>query len=309
MTTHALDAQSLKEKKRSWVLRNRFLLLRRSTQLLVLALFLAGPWAGVWIVKGTLTSSMTLNILPLSDPFLLLQTMVTGHWPELTGLIGLAIVVVSYAVFGGRLYCSWVCPMNVVTDSANWLHRKLDLKKGWQPKKHTRYWVLAMTLLVAAGSGSLAYELVNPVTLLHRGLVFGMGFAWAAVLMVFLFDTFVSRHGWCGHLCPMGAVYGLLNTKSLLRISAKNREACDDCMDCFEVCPENHVISPALRGKGDDTPLIQHRDCTSCGRCIDVCDLDVFSFTHRFDTQLIQPTSIEPGPRDPVTTKAMGGHK
>ncbi len=309
MTSAHLDSVVCERPKHGWLRRNRFLLLRRGVQLFTLALFLAGPWAGLWIVKGTLTSSMTLGVLPLTDPFLMLQALVSGHWPELTGIIGVAIVVGSYAVFGGRIYCSWVCPMNVVTDSANWVHRMLGLKKGWQPKKQTRYWVMAMTLLVAAGTGSLAYELVNPVTMLHRGLVFGMGFAWASVVMVFLFDVFVSRHGWCGHLCPMGAVYGLLNTQSLLRVSAKNREACDDCMDCFEVCPENHVISPALRGKGDDTPLILNRDCTACGRCIDVCDLDVFSFTHRFDTQLIQPTSIEPIQHDPAPIKAMGGHK
>lgn len=308
MTLHVLDAHAPQERKRSWVQRNRFLLLRRFSQACILAVFLIGPWAGLWIVKGTLTASMTLGVLPLTDPFLFLQVLVSGHLPELTGIVGVALVVGAYAVFGGRLYCSWVCPMNVVTDTAGWLHRKLDLKKGWQPKRHTRYWLLVTMLLVSAFSGTLAYELVNPVTMLHRGLVFGMGFAWAVVVMVFLFDTFVARHGWCGHLCPMGAVYGLLNTKSLLRVSAKNRDACDDCMDCFAVCPENHVISPALRGKGDATPLIQHRDCTSCGRCIDVCDLDVFSFTHRFDTKIHHANSTEPGPRDPVMTKAKGGH-
>ena len=43
-------------------------------------------------------------------------------------------------------------------------------------------------------------------------------------------------------------------------------------------------ITPALRGRDADPPLILDRDCTNCGRCIDVCSVDVFSFTHRFDT-------------------------
>ena len=30
-------------------------------------------------------------------------------------------------------------------------------------------------------------------------------------------------------------------------------------------------------------PVILPGDCTNCGRCIDVCAMDVFRFTHRFD--------------------------
>jgi ferredoxin-type protein NapG len=37
---------------------------------------------------------------------------------------GCAIVVVFYALVGGRVFCSWVCPVNVVTDAAAWLRRR-----------------------------------------------------------------------------------------------------------------------------------------------------------------------------------------
>ncbi|MEN9892657.1 MAG: hypothetical protein RLY78_2952, partial [Pseudomonadota bacterium] len=39
----------------------RFLLLRRACQAGVFLLFLLGPWAGLWIVKGNLASSLTLG--------------------------------------------------------------------------------------------------------------------------------------------------------------------------------------------------------------------------------------------------------
>lgn len=266
-----------------WLRAHRFLILRRLSQLFFLSLFLAGPWFGIWWVKGNLSGSLTFGILPLTDPFITVQSMVAGHWPELTALIGAVIVGVAYALVGGRVYCSWVCPINPVTDAAHWTHEKLGMQKGWQPKQGTRYWVLAMVLAVSAITGTIAWELVNPISMLHRGLIFGMGLAWAFVLAVFLFDVFVSRRGWCGHLCPVGTFYGLLGAKSVLRVSAPNRAACDDCMDCFAVCPEMHVITPALRGRDGDTPLILSPDCTNCGRCIDVCAMDVFTFTHRFD--------------------------
>lgn len=274
---------------KGWLGAHKYLLLRRFSQLFFLGLFLLGPWFGIWWVAGNLAGSRTLDVLPLTDPLVLLQGIVAGHWPELTALTGALIVLAVYAVIGGRVYCSWVCPINPVTDAAYWLHERLGLPKGWQPKRTTRLWLLGAVLAVSALTGTIAWEVVNPVTMVHRGLVFGMGFAWAVVIAVFVFDLVVARRGWCGHLCPVGAFYGLVGSKSLLRVSARNRQACDDCMDCYAVCPENQVISPALRGKGDDTPLILSPDCTNCGRCIDVCSVDVFNFTNRFDRRVDPP--------------------
>ena len=282
---------------KGWIGAHRFLLLRRASQVFFLVLFLLGPWFGIWIVQGNLAGSLTLGVLPLTDPLILLQSMVAGHWPELTALIGGLIVLVTYALIGGRVYCSWVCPINPVTDAASWLHRRLDLPKGWQPKRSTRLWVLATVLIVSGLTGVIAWEIVNPITMLHRGLIFGMGFVWAMIAAIFVFDLLVARHGWCGHICPVGAFYGLIGTKSLLRVSASNRAACDDCMDCYAVCPENQVISPALKGKPGSSPLILSPDCTNCGRCIDVCAVDVFKFTHRFDEALVAPADPAAAPK------------
>ena len=58
--------------------RIRIGVLRRTTQLSVLALFLLGPWAGLWIIKGNLNSSLALDVLPLSDPFVLVQSWLAG---------------------------------------------------------------------------------------------------------------------------------------------------------------------------------------------------------------------------------------
>jgi polyferredoxin len=52
------------------------------SQLAILALFLLGPWLGVWVVKGNLSSSLTLGVLPLTDPFVLAQVLATRHWPR-----------------------------------------------------------------------------------------------------------------------------------------------------------------------------------------------------------------------------------
>lgn len=267
---------------KGWLQAHKFLVLRRLSQLTVLALFLAGPWFGWWIVKGNLASSVTLGVLPLSDPLVLLQELLAGHVPLLTGFLGAAIVLVFYLLVGGRVYCSWVCPVNVVTDSAEWLRRRLNITGGAHLSRQARYWLLGAILLGAVLSGTILWELINPVSMVFRGLVFGMGLAWLMVLAIFLFDLVVSRRGWCGHLCPVGAFYSLIGKASLVRVTAARPERCNDCLDCFAICPEHQVIRPALKGEGKSSDgLILDGNCTNCGRCIDVCAQDVFEFSTR----------------------------
>jgi ferredoxin-type protein NapH len=267
---------------KGWWGAHRWLVLRRVSQLSILALFLLGPLAGIWIVKGNLSFSYTLNVLPLTDPYVLLQSLLTRHLPDTRAIVGAAIVLAFYLLVSGRVYCAWVCPMNMVTDAAAWLRERIGIKGGAHVSRATRYWILAMTLVVAAATGSIAWELVNPVSMLHRGLIFGLGAAWAVVLAVFLFDIFVMKQGFCGHLCPVGAFYSLLARVSPLRVAAVERAACNDCMDCFAVCPEPQVIRPALKGVDGAGPVILASNCTNCGRCIDVCSKDVFAFGMRF---------------------------
>jgi len=267
---------------KGWLAAHKWLILRRASQIGILLLFLVGPWFGLWLVKGNLNYSYTLNILPLTDPYLLLQSVLTGEMPEKLALTGAAIVLLLYLLVGGRTYCAWVCPVNPVTDLANWLRARLGLKGGAHISRQTRYWILGMTLLAAVVSGTIAWEMVNPVSMLHRGLIFGIGFSWAILLAVFLFDLFVMRQGWCGHLCPVGAFYSLIGRFSIARIRLPARSACNDCMDCFAVCPEQQVIRPALKAIDGAPPVILDANCTNCGRCIDVCSKNVFTLGSRF---------------------------
>ncbi|WP_412478776.1 quinol dehydrogenase ferredoxin subunit NapH [Azonexus sp. IMCC34839] len=272
-----IGAEAVAEK--GWLKAHRWLILRRLSQLSILILFLLGPLAGIWIVKGNLNYSYTLDFLPLTDPYVALQSLMAGNVPEKLGLIGIGIVLLFYFLVGGRVYCSWVCPINMVTDAAGWLRDRLGIKGASSLSAKTRFWILAMTLIGSAVTGMVLWELINPVSMLHRGLIFGIGTAWMVVLAIFLFDLFVMNRGWCGRLCPVGAFYSLLGRWSPVRISASRRSACNDCMDCFEVCPEPQVIRPALKGEGKGIgPVILAPNCTNCGRCIDVCSKDVFHF-------------------------------
>lgn len=275
---------------KGWFRAHKWLLLRRISQVSVFVLFLLGPLGitlgveQIWILKGNLASSLLFDTVPLTDPFLLLQMLAAGFVPISTVVLGAFIVTVFYLLVGGRVYCSWFCPINIVTDVANWLREKLGIKSSAHFSRNTRYWMLGMVLALSAVIGNMAFELVNPVSMVHRAIIFGVGIAWTVVIGIFLFDLFVSRRGWCSHLCPMGAMYGVIGKASPVRVRADQRSACDDCMECFAVCPEPQVIKPALKGANKGIgPVILAGECTNCGRCIDICAEEVFHFGTRFN--------------------------
>lgn len=280
MSSRIAGKEAILEK--GWLKAHKWLLLRRLSQLGILSLFLLGPLAGIWVVKGSFSASLTLGILPLTDPLIILQSFFAGHAIAGTAFIGVVIVSCFYFLVGGRVYCSWACPVNMITDAAGWINRRLGIKKSLGINKSTRYWLLGAILFMAYLTGTIIWEWLNPVTVFQRGLLFGMGLGWILVAAIFILDTFVIQRGWCGHICPVGALYSLLGFSSILRIDAAGREQCTDCMDCFTICPEPHVIGQALKGGKGSSSIIRSNNCINCGRCIDTCPHNVFQFSKRF---------------------------
>ncbi|MEG9476566.1 quinol dehydrogenase ferredoxin subunit NapH [Mannheimia sp. HC-2023] len=276
------DAGLEARQKLGWWHAYRFLILRRLTQLGIILMFMSGPLWNFWILKGNYSGSLLLDTVPMTDPLMTAQVLATGYQPEWTVLIGALIIVVFYAIVGSKLFCSWVCPMNMVTDAAAWLRRKLGIRQSAKLPRGLRYIILAVILIGSAISGTLLWEWINPVAALGRVFVFGLGATLWLVLVVFLFDLLVVEHGWCGHLCPIGATYALIGAKSLIKVKVVDRNRCDNCMDCYNVCPEPQVLRVPLHGKPEDSTVILSKDCITCGRCIDVCAEKVFAFGTRF---------------------------
>ena len=282
-TTPIKDLGKAAIEKKGWFLAHKWLIARRASQIIILGLFLMGPIGGFWVLQGTLAHSKFLGFIPLLEPIVFLQ-MVAGGIGGLTlvAVSGAVIITLFYAFVGGRAFCSWACPVNMVTDASRYLRRKLEIKGGAKLKRGTRYFMLAAVLFTAGATGTLAYELVNPVALMHRGIIFGFGLGWVALVGIFAFDLLFTKDGWCGHLCPMGALYGLIGTYSLIRVRADSRDICHDCMECYEVCPEMHILPSALKGANGEGPVVLSSDCTNCGRCIDICDDNIYHFGLRF---------------------------
>ncbi|WP_281646779.1 quinol dehydrogenase ferredoxin subunit NapH [Parendozoicomonas sp. Alg238-R29] len=261
-----------------WWTAHKFLILRRLSQISVLGLFLLTPVVGIRVIDGNLSSSRLLNTVPMTDPLLALQTLAAFHPLELTAVLGALLVGGFYLLLGGRVFCSWVCPINPVTDLAGSFRRLFKIRSSYRLSRSARYWLLALVLVLPTVTGVLVWEFINPIALAYRGILFGMGTGWILILAIFLFDLIVSQRGWCGHLCPLGAFYGITGKISPVQMSAARRDKCNDCMDCYAVCPEPHILPPALKPSKNKSPVLKPLDCTRCGRCIDVCAQQVFEY-------------------------------
>jgi len=252
----------------TWLYRRRWLLSRRCVQIfIVLAFMLEFPLIGR-IATGNLSSSQWFGFLDLSDPFIWLQSILAGAPITWTALSGALLVAGFYALFGGRLYCSWVCPINLLTDAAYWLRQKLNIKGNLAIPRNVRQVILLLALILSFLGGVPAWEMVNPITLFQRELMWWSISGSTLLASVFLFDVLVSRRGWCGHLCPVGAFYALLGRYARLRITATRPGQCKGCATSVRACPEPHVLAPVV---SNTASAVTHGDCTRCGACLDAC--------------------------------------
>ncbi|MGD9654178.1 MAG: quinol dehydrogenase ferredoxin subunit NapH [Sulfuricurvum sp.] len=257
----------------------RFLLLRRVTQVSLLLLYFGANAWGWHVLQGNLSSSLVLDTIPLSDPYATLQLFAAGGLVATNLLVGAFIITLFYFIIGGRAFCSWVCPMNMVTDFAAFLREKLEINRIQDKQPATRkmrYWILGLSFILSFFLGVAAFEFVSPISMLHRGIIFGMGFGWAAIAVIFLFDLFVLKNGWCGHLCPLGGFYSLVGRYSAIRVQHSENK-CTLCMKCKQVCPEHQVLFMV----GKESLQVLSGECTNCGRCVEVCEDDALNFSIR----------------------------
>lgn len=254
----------------------KFSIMRRITQISIMLLFLAGSTYGWNVLKGNLSAAFLFGMIPLTDPYHISQMLVTLFIPTSEAFIGAVIVLAFYAVLAGRAFCGWVCPVNVVTDAANWLRKKLGINDTAQFSRGVRYWILGLSILLSFFLEVAAFEWISPVSMLHRGLVFGMGFGWIAVLSVFLFDLLITKNGFCGHICPLGGFYALVGRFNIIK-PRYIHERCTICLKCIDICPEKQVLDTV----GKKSSHILSGECINCGRCIEVCDDKAMIFSNR----------------------------
>lgn len=254
----------------------RYLIVRRFIQLSILLIFAGGNYWGWKILNGNYSHATLLDTIQLFDPYAFLQVLASGFIGTSALVIGAVTIAALYAILGGRIFCGWICPMNIITSLARSLRSIIGIKDNTNLKisRNLRYWLLGISLVLSALLGIAAFEIVSPISMLHRGVIFGFGIEISVILVIFFFDLTILKDGWCGHICPLGAFYSILGRPGLIKVK-HIKDKCTSCMRCFVVCPEEQVLSIVTKQDG----LIKSGECLNCARCIEVCDDKALRFS------------------------------
>ncbi|HDN02018.1 MAG TPA: 4Fe-4S binding protein [Candidatus Bathyarchaeota archaeon] len=219
----------------------------------------------------------------LGCPFGVLQNMMIVRAVPFLSVGGLF----SIYLFSGRFFCGWICPIGLLTEVFHKTERfvngklfKIKVKIASPPKPLTfvKYGVLVVSLIVAYMfkdtyfcKGCIAGFLVAGIPYrlrLHIGLFSGLTlthpFTIHIIIFIVIFILSLSYLGkfWCRFICPVGAMAGILNNVSLLRLEY-DKSKCTGCMLCVQACPM--AINPT------ELDAYAESDCIRCGSCVDAC--------------------------------------
>ena len=148
----------------------------------------------VQLVEGSLSASRFLGF-HMADPTAALQVTLAYRELALNLMIGTVTIMLLWWFFGGRAFCSWVCPYHLLAEWAEAIHMRLA-RWGWV-KDHALHrgmrvvlWVVFMGLALL--TGFTVFEFVNPVGILSRALVYGPTVALLWVLFLLSIEVFFS---------------------------------------------------------------------------------------------------------------------
>ncbi len=186
--------------------------------------------------------------------------------------------LLAVGVLLGRFVCGWICPFGLVQE----LIYKIPSRKCRLPKLFTyiKYGILTVFVIVLPiaatnymGMGKPAFcqyicpsgtlfggipmITTHPELRTATGLLFGLKLG---ILIVTLTACIFIFRFFCKTLCPLGAIYGLLNKISIYHLEV-DQNACIKCGKCAHIC--NMDVDPVT---APNSP-----ECIRCGACAASC--------------------------------------
>lgn len=186
--------------------------------------------------------------------------------------------LLAVGVLLGRVVCGWLCPFGLLQEL---IHKIPTPKfKLWSWVKYVKYVILAVFVIILPitvtnfmGMGKPAFcQYICPAGTLEGGIplltaheelrqtIGPLFFLKAGILIVTIIGCVLIYRFFCKALCPLGAIYGLLNKISIYHLEV-NQHKCVGCGKCSRVCKMD--VDPVK------TP--NSAECIRCGNCAAAC--------------------------------------
>ncbi len=257
---------------------------RKIVQYLFLALtLLIGVQFGIFVSQLEKGILPTMTRPPGIEAFLPISSLISFKYWLLTGIFnpihpsGLIIflVILSTAILLKRGFCSWVCPIGLLTEYLNRLHRLIFRKDVGVPRwldyplrslKYLLLFFFLWAILIQMNVRDLdhfiysPYNMVADIKMLHFFTNISAFAFWVLVALLVL--SILVRNFWCRYLCPYGALLGGLSFVSIFKIH-RNEDTCTQCHQCTRSCPVDIKVHKTTGVISDE--------CHACLKCVAVC--------------------------------------
>lgn len=177
--------------------------------------------------------------------------------------LGLFLVTLVLARWGGRLYCGYICPLNTSMLMAEKLKKTLRIKEFKQPTflsyKHLS-WIMLGIVIGFMVFGQVVLKKQPPILPI-------------LTVLAFLTALFYHPSFFHNYLCPYNAPLKLFGSKATFSKHVTT-EGCIGCTKCEKVCPSHAIAVDKVSRKAE----IDRALCHQCQECTMVCPTHTISY-------------------------------
>lgn len=244
---------------------------------------------GVYSLIGSMYS-YTIFGIDIVDPAMAIQSILLSREFTEVLLIGLIIPVLLALIFG-KVFCSWMCPFNTLSEYWQKITGKI-FKKRFRKSipvvesnpKPLYYWLILIALFVL--SVVVGFPLITflsapgIISSEISQIIMGMGFGIEMILIlsIIFVEGLLFKRYWCKFVCPVGGVLSLFRFKKTFKV-VRNEELCNcsgSVKPCSYSCPL--ALSPLRKNL--------YPFCYNCGECVKICEkTGKGALTFRFGTE------------------------
>ena len=200
----------------------KYRFVRRLIELVVI-LILLSPAFGFTFFNGSLIGSTLLGV-PLTDPLAFFEYLFASKSIYLVSTLGVIIVLGFYFVLRGRTFCSYICPIHLISEVNGKLHDRFKIKSIVFPLE-IKYWVLGLTLFLSFIFSLPFFTSISPIGIISRflsniltvnsngindGIYFLFDISIIVLIVISMIEIFFFKNVCFRNIFSVGGFYSLL---------------------------------------------------------------------------------------------------